>query len=190
MPIPLPLAATPFWFLRHGETDWNAQNLSQGNVDIPLNASGLAQASSAAEKLLGLGIATIVASPMSRARITAEYAGKALGLPVALDEGLREVSFGVQEGQPMSEWFAQWVEGHMTPEKAEAFVDLRERAVAAINRCVAYPAPVLVVAHGALFRAVRQAMGLEPNFRTPNAVPILCRPPATGETAWSLHPQP
>ena len=37
-----------FWFLRHGETDWNAQNLSQGNVDIPLNETGLAQARSAA----------------------------------------------------------------------------------------------------------------------------------------------
>mgnify|MGYP003704279353 CR=1 FL=1 len=34
----------PFWFLRHGETDWNAQGLSQGNVDIPLNATGRAQA--------------------------------------------------------------------------------------------------------------------------------------------------
>ena len=44
------LARIPFWFLRHGETDWNAQGISQGNVDIPLNATGLAQARSAAEK--------------------------------------------------------------------------------------------------------------------------------------------
>ena len=188
--IPTLLTATPFWFLRHGETDWNAANLSQGNVDIPLNETGLAQASSAADKLLGRGIATIITSPLSRARVTADYAGKALGLPVAVDEGLREVSFGVQEGQPMSDWFAHWVEGHLTPERAESFSDLRERAVAAINRCVAYPAPVLVVAHGALFRALRQAMGLEPNIRTPNAVPILCQPPSTGETAWTLHPVP
>ena len=183
-----PLAATPFWFLRHGETDWNAANLSQGNVDIPLNETGLAQARSAAGKLLGRGIATIIASPLSRARVTAEYAGEALGLPVALDEGLREVAFGVQEGKPMSEWFSHWVEGQMTPEGAEAFADLRHRAVAAINRCVVHPSPVLVVAHGALFRALRQAMGLEPNVRTANAVPILCQPPAGGEAAWTLHP--
>ena len=182
------LTATPFWFLRHGETDWNAANLSQGNVDIPLNETGLAQASSAADKLLGRGIATIIASPLSRARVTADYAGKALGLPVAVDDGLREVSFGVQEGQPMSEWFVHWVDGQMTPHGAEPFAALRERAVAAINRCVACPAPVLVVAHGALFRALRQAMGLEANIRTPNAVPILCQPPTVGQSAWTLYP--
>ena len=45
-----------FWFLRHGETDWNAQNLSQGNVDIPLNETGLAQARSASLLLRGRGI--------------------------------------------------------------------------------------------------------------------------------------
>ena len=88
----------------------------------------------------------------------------------------------------MAEWFAEWVEGNHTPDGAEAFADLRQRAVAAINRCTALPAPVLVVAHGALFRALRQAMGLEANIRTPNAVPILCHPPTGGETAWTLYP--
>ena len=171
------LARIPFWFLRHGETDWNAQGISQGNVDIPLNATGLAQARSAAAKLRNRGIATIVASPLSRARVTAEIAGEALGLPVAIDPDLREVSFGVQEGQAMSGWFADWVAGRFTPEGAETFPALRRRAVAAINRATALPPAVLVVAHGALFRALRAAMGIEPNIRTQNAVPIFCEPP-------------
>ena len=95
--------------LRHGETDWNAQGLSQGNIDIPLNELGLAQAREAAEKLRNRGIATIVASPLSRARVTAEIVGEALGLPVAIDPDLREVSWGVQEGKPMAEWFHDWI---------------------------------------------------------------------------------
>ena len=51
----------------------------------------------------------------------------------------------------------------------------------------AMPGPVLVVAHGALFRALRLALGHEPNVRTPNALPILCTPPATG-SAWDVSP--
>jgi probable phosphoglycerate mutase len=47
---------------------------------------------------------------------------------------------------------------------------------------------VLVVSHGALFRSLRAAMGIVPNMRTQNAVPIFCEPPRPGETAWTLHP--
>ena len=104
---------------------------------------------------------------------------------MALEDELREVSFGVKEGHPMADWFHTWVEGDFTPEGAESFVALRARAVRAINRCLAHPAaPVLVVAHGALFRALRAEMGLEPNVRTPNAVPYFCEP----ASPWTLTP--
>jgi probable phosphoglycerate mutase len=92
------------------------------------------------------------------------------------------VKFGVREGEPMAEWFATWVDGEYTPEGAESFVALRARAVAALNRALARPAPVLVVGHGALFRATRAEMGLEPNVRTPNATPYFCEP----GTPWTL----
>lgn len=176
-----------FWFLRHGETDWNAQGLSQGNVDTPLNPTGIAQARAAAQRLRHRGIATIAASPLSRARVTAEIVGEVLGLPVSLDDGLREVRFGVQEGQPMSDWFSEWIAGRFTPEGAESFAVLQRRAVAAVNRATALPPVVLLVAHGALFRALRTAMGIEPLARTPNAVPIWCEPPIDGATGWRLH---
>jgi broad specificity phosphatase PhoE len=179
------LTALPFWFLRHGETDWNAQSLSQGNVDIPLNAIGLAQAHAAAATLRHRGIAAIVTSPLSRAYDTAVIVAEALGLALEIDDGLREVSFGVKEGKPMSEWFADWVAGSFTPEGAESFAALRTRAVAAVNRALVRPAPVLVVAHGAMFRTLRAEMGLEPNVRTPNATPLWCEPAVP---AWTLTP--
>lgn len=177
-----------FWFLRHGETDWNAEGRSQGRSDIPLNAVGLAQARRAARTLAGLGIATIVSSPLSRARVTAEIAAEALKLPVAFDDDLQEVSFGEQEGQPMGDWYDDWIAGTYTPPGGETFAVLLARAVAATNRATARPAPVLVVAHGALFRALRLAFGHEPNVRTPNALPIRCEPPVVGEKAWTLTP--
>lgn len=172
-----------FWFLRHGETDWNAQNLSQGSIDIPLNPTGIAQAHAAAARLRHRGITTIMASPLSRARDTAEIVADVLGLEVQFDEGLREVSFGVQEGQSMGEWFSEWIDGKMTPEGGESFADLRARGVAAINRALLHPAPVLVVAHGALFRGLRQAMGLGAGVRTPNGTPYWCDP---GKPAWTV----
>jgi broad specificity phosphatase PhoE len=175
-----------FWFLRHGETDWNAQNLSQGAVDIPLNETGLAQARSASLLLRGRGIRAIISSPLSRAKVTADIAAAQLGLPVQIDDGLKEVAFGVMEGKPMSEWFQPWVDGLLTPEGAESFPTLTKRAVAAVNRCIARPPVVLVVAHGALFRALRGAMGHEPNVRTRNAVPVWCEPPADGTGIWGL----
>jgi probable phosphoglycerate mutase len=109
-----------------------------------------------------------------------------LGLPVETDDGLREVAFGVQEGKPMAEWFAQWVDGAFTPEGAESFAALRARAVAAINRATAHEPMVLVVAHGALFRAIRSAAGMVANVRTQNAQPLLLEPPLAGEAAWRL----
>ena len=86
----------------------------------------------------------------------------------------------------MLEWFSQWVEGLLTPEGAESFASLTTRAVAAINRCTARPPVVLVVAHGALFRAMRGAMGHEPNVRTRNAVPVWCEPPANASDPWGI----
>ena len=177
-----------FWFLRHGQTDWNAQNLSQGALDIPLNDAGIAQAHDAAGRLRNRGIRTIVSSPLLRARRTAEVAGDALGLPVTTDPDLREVAFGVQEGQPMAQWFDDWVAGAFTPEGAEPFADLRLRALRAVNRALARESPVLVVAHGALFRALRAEMNLPANVRPPNAVPLFCEPGRTPADPWTLAP--
>jgi probable phosphoglycerate mutase len=58
----------------------------------------------------------------------------------------------------------------------ESFAALRSRAAAALTRALTHAPPVLVVAHGALFRALRAEMGLEPNVRTPNALPLFCEP--------------
>lgn len=180
------LPHVPFWYLRHGETDWNAQGLSQGSADIPLNPTGVAQARAAALLLRNRGIATIVSSPLTRARVTAEAVGEELGLPVLLDADLREVSWGIQEGKPMGDWFPHWVDGSFTPEKAESFAALRQRGTDALARALVRLPTVLVVAHGALFRALRAVMGVEPNMRTRNAAPLWCEPPAPGGTAWSI----
>jgi broad specificity phosphatase PhoE len=182
----LAIAHVPFWYLRHGETDWNRQGLSQGNIDIPLNELGLAQAREAAVRLGNRGITSIVASPLSRARVTAEIVGEALGLEVTIEPDLREVSWGVHEGKPLAEWFDGWIAGHTTPEGGESFSELRRRSVAGLNRAVGRPPTVLVVAHGGVFRAIRSVMKLEISGRTRNCVPMWCEPPRALGQDWSL----
>ena len=170
------LIQTGFWFLRHGETDWNTRHLAQGSVETHLNARGIEQAEAAAQKLIGRGIGRIFSSPLTRARQTAECIGDALGIIPHYEPELRETSYGVEEGKVMTAWFDEWVEGNFTPEGAEDFAHLGQRAVRGINRCLTSPGEgtVLIVSHGALFRAVRGAMGLSRQIRTPNATPFWC----------------
>jgi probable phosphoglycerate mutase len=174
------LPPVPFWFLRHGQTDYNAAGLSQGALDISLNETGRSQAAAAAPLLVGHGIVEIVTSPMRRTMETTEIVNAVLGLPVHVEPDLREVVFGGMEGKPLLPWFPEWMEGRMTPEGAESFADLRDRAAGAMSRVLARPGPVLVVAHGGIFRALRDLMGLPKEGLTQNAVPLVCRPVGTG----------
>ncbi len=194
------LAPRPFWYLRHGETDWNARGLSQGRSDIPLNETGIAQAERAAGIMAmhwhdHAPIARIVASPLIRAYRTAEIVAETLQkrdgvtLPITTDIGLQEVCFGVQEGQPMGDWYDSWIAGDYTPEGAEPFQVLVSRAVAAVDRATertGLDGSVLIVCHGAMFRALRMAMGLPANVRLPNAAPLWLAPGTLDPLPWSL----
>jgi len=108
MPVPT------IYYIRHGETAWNAEGRFQGTQDIPLNDLGRSQAIAAGVILGGLlardghepsGL-PFVASPLGRARITMELVRGALKLPPAdysLDNRLREIGYGQWEGLTLSE---------------------------------------------------------------------------------------
>ncbi|MGB9365212.1 MAG: histidine phosphatase family protein [Xanthobacteraceae bacterium] len=99
------------YYIRHGETDWNAESRLQRQRDIPINANGRAQARQCGEILSDLiaredGDFDFVSSPLSRARETMEIARTPLGLdPRAyrVDERLKEISFGEWEGFTLDE---------------------------------------------------------------------------------------
>ncbi len=178
------LAAVPFWFLRHGETDYNAKGLSQGALDIALNSHGRAQAQRAGAMLAGRGISAIIASPMLRTRETAEIVNAHLNLDVGFEADLREVVFGGMEGKPLLPWFNGWLEGLYTPAGAERFDQVKLRVQGAMAR-ILRPGPLLIIAHGGVFRAVRDLMELPKEGLTPNAVPLYCAPTESG---WEVIP--
>ena len=97
------------YYVRHGLTDWNAQQRLQGRHDVPLNPEGRAEAVGCGEILRDLigrdGCAApdlgYVSSPLVRARETMELMRATLGLPsagYAVDERLVEIAFGEWEG--------------------------------------------------------------------------------------------
>jgi probable phosphoglycerate mutase len=95
------------YFVRHGETDWNAAQRYQGRRDVPLNATGRAQARRNGHilaELLGGKAASLdyIASPLLRARETMEIMRRELQLPMdayRIDERLSEIHYGHWEGQ-------------------------------------------------------------------------------------------
>ena len=83
---------------RHGQTTWNAEHRYQGQADIPLDDTGMAQAEQAARRLATLRPDALFSSDLARAQQTAAPLAKLTGLPVTLDKDLRERYGGDWEG--------------------------------------------------------------------------------------------
>ena len=92
---------TTLIFVRHGETDWNAQHRWQGHSDTALNDVGREQARRLAER--ARAVDALYSSDLARARETAEIIAERLGLEMRLDPRLRERGFGSWEGMTTEE---------------------------------------------------------------------------------------
>jgi broad specificity phosphatase PhoE len=102
------------YYIRHGETEWNALGKLQGTQDVPINARGRAQAAQAGHILSDLLARDgrdklsipYVASPLGRARMTMELVRETLCMPpkaYAIDDRLREIGYGEWEGSTLAE---------------------------------------------------------------------------------------
>ena len=141
--------------IRHGTTDWNAAQRVQGHTDIPLNDTGRSQAKALAARLQGEKWDRIYASDLSRARETAEIVAAAVGLPVQIDERLREMSCGQLEGTTEADRVARWGRDWRALDLGiESKSSITERGLAFVHSILAkHPDErVLVVSHGALLR--------------------------------------
>jgi probable phosphoglycerate mutase len=166
------------YYIRHGETEWNALGRFQGWRDIPLNEKGRAQAVQAGEILRDLlardgrdhAELPFVTSPLSRARETLELVRSALGATregYALEERLRELGFGRWEGMTLDEMAADDPEifkarnldkwGVAAPD-GESYASLQERVQLWLGSLAQ---DAVVVAHGGTMRALMVARGVK-----------------------------
>lgn len=149
--------------IRHGQTDWNLARRIQGSTDIPLNDTGRADARAAAELLADGTHHTIYASPLVRAKETAEIIADGLGLDAPeLAHDMREREFGDGEGMLVEEYLAAYDDWHGLPNGAETLEQVRDRAIGALEKIAAHsrrrsaPAAesVIVVTHGGVIRSL------------------------------------
>jgi broad specificity phosphatase PhoE len=149
------LTETILGLLRHGQTDWNIDLRLQGSTDIPLNETGKEQARQAALALNPEDWDLIIASPLSRARDTAEIIAQELSMNVVIVPALIERSFGAAEGLDHASW-RKLYESHVPIEGLESLEDLRLRTHLLLDLIAnEYSGKrVLAVSHGAFIRKV------------------------------------
>ncbi len=192
-PPPAAIPAVPFWFLRHGETDWNVAHRIQGHTNTPLNATGLAQAEAVAQQLKPMGIARIISSPLQRAADTAAAVQRVLQIPLEHDERLKERYFGAFEGRDRHEILAQHnrpsdaLYYDLLPPDSETSAMLQARIAAALSTHLSAHAahPLLFVGHGAYMAHLCELLGLNSRLRFANALPYHFQPSPTG---WAMVP--
>jgi broad specificity phosphatase PhoE len=172
------MPAPVIYYIRHGETAWNAEGRLQGAQDVPLNDLGRKQAAHAGSILAGLfardgrdkASLAFVASPLGRARSTMELVRGELKLPptdYALDDRLREIGYGVWEGSTLAEMQAadpelfarrQTAKWTLAPEGGETYAAVQVRMQ---DWYASVETDTVAVAHGGTARALMVALGLE-----------------------------
>jgi len=172
------MPAPVIYYIRHGETEWNAERRLQGTLDIPLNDLGRRQAESSGVILADLFARdgrsrqslAFVASPLGRARLTMELVRGALRLPpddYAIDDRLREIAYGDWEGSTLEqmralnpELFArrQAQKWTVSPPGGESYAAVQVRVSDWYRQLTA---DTVAVAHGGTARALMVALGIE-----------------------------
>lgn len=190
-------SSTRLCIVRHGETDWNAERRIQGQLDIPLNATGRQQAEAAARGLSDAGFAAIYSSDLQRALDTAAAAAALLQLPVRPEAGLRERHYGDYQGLTQDQIrqradYARYIERDVDFAfgSGESLRGFAERIKDTVNRLARQHAgeSILLFAHGGVLDVIYRIATHRPletarDFPIPNAALNWI---AIGTPGWEL----
>ena len=149
----------PILLVRHGETALNAARVVQ-HPETPLNERGMGQARRLAERLADFPIAAIVSSDYARAHMTAEAVAGVTGLPIAIQESLRERNFGDSRGVPHAELPCELYAPDFHPVNGESWPMFHERVAVAweevTRRAANTDGDLVVVSHALVCRSLAE----------------------------------
>ena len=153
-------------FARHGQTAPNRDGLVLGRADPELTDEGYRQAEVLAATLAGEPITAILASPLLRARQTAEAVGATCGVPVALDERLVEIDWGTWEGRPAGSLAVadvdRWRADEGTAPEGESLDSLSHRVESFCVETLEHEGLVVAVSHVSPIKAAAAwALGVD-----------------------------
>ena len=162
--------------VRHGQTDWNVQDLLQGRSDIELNENGKRQTIETANKLVQMNIDAIYVSPLKRTMDTANQINKTRNLKLNIENRLIERGFGNYEGQSKVEFRKYWnFESNMSDNGVEPIKELFERVyvlLKELNEKYTENETVLLVTHNGVNLAVSSILnGMKENIFEYNLKP-------------------
>lgn len=145
------------YVIRHGQTDWNKEGRIQGQVNVPLNEVGEAQARAAHEEIKDKKFDAVFCSPLLRTKQTCQIAYGGDG--VIFDDRLMERDFGANEGVKRAEvdFEAFWTEGSKeNTECGETIAQMTDRVVDFLDMlCRDYKdKDVLAVTHGGVIMII------------------------------------
>ena len=179
------MAAPPRVYLaRHGQTAYNKEGRFQGQLPVPLDETGRAQARELAERATEHEFAALWCSPLLRARETADAVTKRIGLEPREDARLMETDAGDWTDRLFSEIqaetpkeFMKFVAGDpfFAFPGGESFAQQGVRVAAAVYDIRRAEAPALVVCHGGVIRlalSLHLAHGATLADRVPNGALI------------------
>ena len=145
------------YFIRHGLSEGNVQEIWSGSTDTPLHTEGRAQAKAAGQKAKKLKIDLVVSSPMSRAKETAEIICDQIGYPkqkILFSDLLVERSFGDLDGTPHSVHDGTLeLDSVLNVETKAMILERADKAIKFLESLKAHN--ILVVSHGSFGRAMR-----------------------------------
>jgi len=159
--------------IRHGETDWNKEQIFRGRIDVALNEVGLAQARAVRESLNDVQVSAVYSSPLSRAFETAKVLAENRNCEVEIEDDFIDINFGRWQGlslkkvrEEYKELYEMWITKPQMVKfpEGESLKEVQKRSIKALEKVIKkHPQKTLaIVSHRVLNKVILcTILGLE-----------------------------